>query len=513
VILANGMVRKGRQAAVMVFAAVFLSWPALFNGAAFFFPDTHTYLRNAGAVVYALTGLKTDWADRYRLYVPAPETDAAPQDKATPPAQNVSPELGHALHPVLIGRSIYYGLLLLPFVTLFGSLGGVFIQASLAVAAVWITLRAFNVDRSRLPAVLGITVGFLGVFTSLPFFVSLLMPDVFTGFAVAMALSALFGWHRLCLSEKVTLVAIACLATMSHGSNVLILLAIFAVGAVARLRFRAICAVGLGVLLVAVLAGLAGERLFVAGVSSKLGEPPIRPPFLTARLIDEGPALRLLRERCPQIELEACHYLDRMPHDSDTFLWSRKPDEGVFSAVPHAVQRRLAKQDMHLALETLRAYPVEVIRDSILAGGRQLLLLKVDIINLPSADGYARELPPRYAREVLKSRAATADVSMRFFNLSICLTTLAAAVFLMAVVARFTRKEFQAAALLVLAAIFANALITGALSKPHNRYNARLIWVLPLVAGAILISSKSNARENRDEEPEAADRGSLTVRS
>ena len=102
---------------------------------------------------------------------------------------------------------------------------------------------------------------------------------------------------------------------------------------------------------------------------------------------------------------------------------------------------------------------------------------------------------------------------MRFFNLSICLTTLAAAVFLMAVVARFTRKEFQAAALLVLAAIFANALITGALSKPHNRYNARLIWVLPLVAGAILISSKSNARENRDEEPEAADRGSLTVRS
>jgi hypothetical protein len=33
-----------------------------------------------------------------------------------------------------------------------------------------------------------------------------------------------------------------------------------------------------------------------------------------------------------------------------------------------------------------------------------------------------------------------------------------------------------------LVGITANALVTGALSKPHHRYEARIIWLLPLAA-------------------------------
>jgi len=480
------------QTIALVLALIIMSWPALLNGAAFFFPDTQTYLRGAGTAVYEVTGWETDWSDRHQLLRKTAENvpivgDRA-DDRLVEQAANSPQELAH---PVLLGRSVYYGLLMLPFVSLFGSLGGVFVQAGLAVLVLWITLRALGIGQGR-PLAIWVLVATLALamFTSLPFFVSLLMPDVFTGFAVALGLSALVGWRRLNTFEKVCLVLIACFAAISHSSNVLILSAMLALGLVVRFWCRNVQTVGIMILAVAATSGVVSERVFVEAVVAKLGEPPIRPPFLTARLINEGPGLQLLIEKCPEIGFEACRFRDRMPQDSDTFLWSLKPAEGVFSVESHAVQRRLAEQDSRFAWETFRAYPIEVVQHSAAASVRQLFMVKADIFNLrPSEIG---ELPPRYAEEVLQSRSAAGEMPMHFFDIGIYLTTLMATGVLLFAVARGQSHEHRVAAILLLGTVLANALIAGALSKPHNRYNARLLWVLPLAAGAIVISSRRN---------------------
>lgn len=472
------------QTLALVLALILMSWPALFNGAAFFFPDTQTYLRGAGTAAYELTGWETDWSDRHHLLRTAAGSVEDVEDSVAEPAAGGPQQLAH---PVLLGRSIYYGLLILPFVVLFGSIGGVFVQAGLAVLVLWITLRALGFGQERhlaIPVLAAASA--LAIFTSLPFFVSLLMPDVFTGFAVAMALSALVGWQRLNTFEKVALVSITCFAAMSHSSNILILSAMLVLGLVVRLCCREIQTVGIMILAVAAVTGVVSERIFVESVVAQLGEPPIRPPFLTARLINEGPALQLLREKCPQIGFEACRFQDRMPKDSDTFLWSLKPAEGVFSVESHAVQRRLAEQDSRLAWETLRAYPVEVVHHSVVASVRQLFMAKADIFNLPPSE--IGELPPRYAQELSRSRSAAGEMPMKFLNIGIFLTTLIATGLLLFVVARGRNREHRVAAILLLGTVFANALVTGALSKPHNRYNARLLWVLPLAAGVIVTS-------------------------
>lgn len=486
------------QIVALVLALILMGWPALYNGAAFFFPDTQTYLRGAGTSIYELTGWETDWSDRHRLLL---EMAANPENIVDSGAASATERPQQPAHPVLLGRSVYYGLLILPFVVLFGSLGGVLVQAGLAVLVLWIMLRALGLGQGRQLALYVLAAALaLAIFTSLPFFVSLLMPDVFTGFAVAMALSAMVGWKRLNPFEKVALVSIASFAAMSHSSNILILGAMLVLGLVVRLFCRGVETVGIMIIAVAAITGVVSERIFIEAVKAQLGEPPIRPPFLTARLINEGPALRLLNEKCPQIGFEACNFRDRMPQDSDTFLWSLHANEGVFSVESHAVQRRLAEQDSRLAWETLRAYPVEVVRHSAAASVRQLFMVKADIFNLhPSEIG---ELPPRYAQELSRSRSAAGKMPMQFFNIGIYLTTLMAMGLLLFVLARGGSREHRVAAVLLLGTVFANALVTGALSKPHNRYNARLLWVLPLAAGAILISARrgSGARYRNEKD-------------
>lgn len=474
------------QTVALVLALILMSWPALYNGAAFFFPDTQTYLRGAGTSIYELTGWETDWSDRHRLLL---EAAANPEDTGDSGAESNADPSQQLAHPVLLGRSVYYGLLILPFVVVFGSLGGVLVQAGMAVLVLWITLRALGLGESRYLALHVLAAALaLAIFTSLPFFVSLLMPDVFTGFAVAMAISALVGWKRLNPFEKLALVSIAGFAAMSHSSNILILGAMFVLGLVVWLFCRSVQTIGILIIAVAAITGVVSERIFVKAVEVQLGEPPIRPPFLTARLINEGPALRLLNEKCPQIGFEACHFRERMPQDSDTFLWSNQATEGVFSVESHAVQRRLAEQDSSVAWEALRTYPLEVVGHSAAASLRQLVMVKADIFNLhPSEIG---ELPPRYTQELLRSRSAAGEMPMRFSNIGICLSTLMATGLLLFVLARGRSREYRIVAALLFGAVFANALITGALSKPHNRYNARLLWVLPLAAGAIVISSR-----------------------
>ncbi len=489
----------GMTTLAMLAGMLLLCWPAFVNGGAFFFPDTSAYLRGADAILFELTGWRSEWSDKLHLYDESIR-HAAPEDAGQ--AQGASTgaaEDSEALHPVLLGRSIYYGMMIFPFVALFGSLGGALLQAAFGMFVIRIVLIAMGTDRSRLAAYLLLTAALLAGLTSLPFFVSLLMPDVFAGFAIALAVSAAVGWRRLSTPDRIALAIVLCLSAMAHSSHVLVLLILFGIALLARMAVREIPTAGLAIILLAAMCGIAGERLFIAAVTERLGQPPIRPPFLTARLIDEGPGFDLLNDRCPKIGLEACRFLDRMPRDSDTFLWSLDQTKGVFSAESHAVQRRLAEQDLALALATLRHDPLRVIRVSAEAGARQIFLTDLNIFNAPvkisgGGGAFTANLPPAYAEEVRASRYSSGSMPVAFPEWANLLSAIAATIFLTVTVFRQgrgggkTNQRVALAAGLFLAAIAANAAVTGALSKPHDRYNVRVMWVLPLAALALLIT-------------------------
>lgn len=494
-----------------VIAALLLCWPAFVNGGAFFFPDTTAYLRAADMAVAELTGWQTEWSDKHHLFGGASSGPDAETGEVPAPDEAGSPG-----HPVLLGRSVYYGLAIFPFVMLAGSLGGAFLQAALAIFVLRLTFVGFGGERRNLASWQLIASAALAALSPLPYVVSILMPDVFAGFAVVCAVLAAVAWERFSRGERIVLVAVMVLSALSHSSHVLLLLLIFGLAVLLRIGTRSIALAGTGVILLASLSGLAGDRLFSAAVTEKLGEPPIRPPFLTARLIDDGPGYAMLQTHCPAIDLEACEFIGRMPYDSDIFLWSLDPGKGVFSAGSLAVQRKLADQDFTFALAALKYDPISVIRLAMEASAKQLALTDLNIFNMPQATQsterlgseilpfvIVENLPPTYQAEVRESRYFSGTMPVRFMETTSDITLVLAAIFLVGVIAASVRTgggkgtRAAVAAGLFLFAVGANAAVTGSLSKPHDRYNVRITWVLPLAALALPANGRRKSTEGK----------------
>ncbi|MBC2668151.1 hypothetical protein ACFOON_11535 [Novosphingobium piscinae] len=501
-----------RQALLILCGVVALVWPAMINGGAFFFPDTGTYLRSADAAVGELTGLRSVWSDRKDAVVagvtgdPAVTSAAPPKPAAHAPRSAVDTPgkaVPAANHPILLGRSIYYGLAIYPAMIAWGSLGVALLQAALAMIALWIAVVAFGSPRERAPTHALIIAVALAALTSLPFFVSLIMPDLFAGVSILLCTAAVAGWSRLVTVERLILSALLMFCAMTHSSHVLLLLALTGVGAVMWLGFALVPGPVVALFGLAAVAGLAGEQLFVASVNHRLGVQPVRPPFLTARLIADGPGYAMLRARCPQVQLVACRYLNRMPADSDAFLWSPDPREGVWSAEPISVQIAMAREDRRFVVETLRFAAAPVAASTARAVAHQIGLTRLNIFNQAAnaGSGLSSSLPEPLASEVRDSRYAhrTMPVAPTEWanRVAAALAALVAGLVAAGRILPASGRSLRVAAGFVLGAILLNAAITGALSKPHDRYNVRVLWALDVVAAALLINSVSRRQRIR----------------
>ncbi|MFA7603654.1 MAG: hypothetical protein WCY29_11660 [Novosphingobium sp.] len=128
----------------------------------------------------------------------------------------------------------------------------------------------------------------------------------------------------------------------------------------------------------------------------------------------------------------------------------------------------------------------------------QLSLTRLNVFNSTGQAGsdtaFADNLPARYKAEVRASRFAAGGNPVIVSGWMNTITAVAAAIFLACVVAGRTRErgrpDIRAAAVLLLTAIAINAAVTGTLSKPHDRYNVRILWVLQLTTLAILAARR-----------------------
>lgn len=477
-------------------AALLLAWPSFVNRGPFFIADTTAYLRSADAAFSSILTYDSIWSDRRELYTPPSGAEAGPAELQNAPAQAPT-------RPPLIGRSIYYGAFIYAPVLSFGEQAGVLLQAALAAIVVWLALVPIRLARrrSQFSAYFG-AIGVLALATSLPFTATLLVPDYLTGLACAALVLLLCFWDDFGWGEIVILAGVIGLAALSHSSNLPLLLALSLVALAARMKLRLSAKAAL-IGIAAVALGVAGEALFVSAVEKKTGMTPIRPPFLTARLIADGPGHKLLRARCSVEAFEVCRYTDRTPHDSDLFLWSEGTD-GVFSIADFASQRRLSEQDMAFAIATFREYPLLTVASSGKAFVKQLGLhdLRIwhgDAGSEPFYD--LSDLPDPVAARMAGTLSVQGQMPVALSQSAIVLATAASllvALWCIVIAWRSKDKRVQAlgvALVLVALAILMNAAVTGAISKPDSRYNLRIIWVLPLFAylSALHLYLKANA--------------------
>lgn len=332
----------------------------------------------------------------------------------------------------------------------------------------------------------------MAALTAAPWFVATLMPDYFTPITVLGLYLLGFGEQRLSRAETFGVGLLTTLAIAVHLSHLPVALAVLVLILLVRRQWRPVLRGALPMLAAILFLLGANWQAFGRAVLSPHGSV-----FLLARLQEDGTALRTLRDRCPESGWYLCDFMDAMPMDSDRFLWN--PD-GPAARDAAGNDRpmgsvMLAPEAAEVVAATLRAYPLEVVRDSLANGAKQLFMTRLgDTFAMADLDEFAaRVLRPGFPGHERRAFEASAQMHGAFEMLPHVwmhqpVLVLGSLMILAGWwrLARFRPQDMPRLGLVlcVLVGVGGNALATGALSKPHHRYQARIGWLLPL--GALL---------------------------
>lgn len=350
--------------------------------------------------------------------------------------------------------------------------GGLVAATMLQTAATLLVLLAFARRDLSLPqAAPGFL--FLAAFTTLPWFASYAMPDILAAGVVLFYALLVSRIEAISLAWRWVLCGIAAFAVVSHYGH----LPLAAGLAVAVLAYRVIVrnlTFATAVLAVAPIALGAGLHLAASAVA--LDGPSLAPkrlPILLARSIDDGPAARYLNAACPDAGYTICRvFPEGIPADITTFLWSK---DGVARATA-AEMNAIRAEEWRILWNAFLAYPLDQTRA--LAGNflRQLASVGTGHVNplLPgeTAGSYVstEKLRDSYpALELFDSISAWGTAAALLLSLWLWLS------------GAFPRGA-TAVLVLCLVGLAGNAFIFGGLSAPVDRYQSRLVWILPALA-------------------------------
>jgi hypothetical protein len=482
-----------RPPLALTLCTLLLIWPALYNRQPIFFPDTSTYVRGADAGLQAAFHLHSEWGLASGETVHTDRLHGSSEARAAErlPTSSLS---SISDKTVLRGRSPYYGTLLYLGAMTGGFWLSVVIQALSLLAALALTLRALELYSLQR---LTLTVLALAALTSAPFFASFLMPDAFTAIAILGA-SVLIALPRpLRVRELVGWGLLLSAAAVFHDTHVLILAMLLGIGLIGAVlsrslrNWRGLVLIG-AVLIVAALA----QELFTLAVEHVVGAPPLRPPFLMARMIADGPGYRYLKRSCPQNGLVVCRYLDRLPATSDEFLWSAGP-HAVFAAVPPEERRALEREQLRFAWAVLRTDPwgtLSAQMRNVLVQLRDFGLVDFNYSELTRV-GLALKLPEHPWQRLQQTAAYHEEMPTRWFaSLEVLASAVALAFAAWVLLPRRRRSQVSPivvrTTLLIISGVVFNCILCATVSGPYPRFLERAVWLIAFAALLLLFAMR-----------------------
>jgi uncharacterized membrane protein YidH (DUF202 family) len=251
--------------------------------------------------------------------------------------------------------------------------------------------------------------------------------------------------------------------------------------------------------------GLAVALQFAFDTAARavLGASPKRPPLLTARVIADGPGRLYLDSVCPKTDtFLLCDYRNRSFESADDFLWS---STGVFQTLPIEQRLRLIEEEPRFVAMVAMHYPLGMLKAAVSNAGEQFALLWP---NEAWADPGALFSDPAWAGADFFEVAPFLHLCVA--HLGTCFPALPKALIVSSIVITVflsfgvivahlvaakrsttaTREShaYQRAivfALLILVGVVTNAIICGAFSGPHTRYQTRVVWLAVVAAGVL----------------------------
>lgn len=451
-------------------AAALLLWPLLLFGEPAYFSDSASYYKG-GRTAVAIT------LDRLQALI-----ETAPDAQGSGAAAEAAAALGAAKGSRSVLYSLAAYLLSWPGVTM------TLLAAAQALATGWVIAVAARLAGVRSWA------GFAGVAAVVAFatpaaiFACYIVPDIFAGLLIASAVMLAVGFERLSLALRVSFAAIAAFAVTSHASHPPIAagLLILCGAWVAWLRLPGTETARRTAWLAAplVLGALTTVVTGFVGFGA-LSLAPKRFPLTLARSIEDGPARWYLAEHCGERRYAVCEVFGpKMPDTVPEFLW----DDGLTGRATPEQMDRIRDEEGEIVAAAAREYPLAqagIVAENV---GAQITQIGLDEVS------FDQELviDERGALQAVET-GANRRAALELVEWLSAATALAAALWLAWSVRRMRACDRAAAALLV-AGLLGNAAVCAIFSGVADRYQARVVWLLPLFALVMIIGAAERAR-------------------
>jgi hypothetical protein len=329
--------------------------------------------------------------------------------------------------------------------------------------------------------------------TGLPWYAGQIEPDCFVA-VVPLALYLLaFHGETLGGARRVLLVLAAAIAIACHSSHVGLaggLLAALGLMAFAPVSWieandlpRPRLALGISSLALAIVSIYAANYAFTGHVFfSRSGAI-----FLEARLMEDDLIAPVLDRDCPTTPYAICPYKDRLPARADTWLWMAS--QSPFKKLGGFEKRE--PESSRLVSASLRRYPLENAIVALQDAALQFFWFQTGDGIVPQEWVLNREFKIAIPRQLnAYDRAYQQEGEIWFVPINIVhvpVAILSLAALWLVLRRNWLRREWRAGVLptFILLALIGNAIVCGAFSGPHGRYQSRIIW-LPTFAVALI---------------------------
>ena len=447
----GGLRRLAAHVGAILFATVVLAWPAFYNRYPLLYPDSMSYIGDGSNVAQAL--FHREFTDYYGF------------------------------------RSLIYSLGILPLHWHATPWPIVAVNALLTSFVLWLLVRSLFSKRILFHFLAIVLV--LSLFTGLGWLVGWIMPDILGPLLYLSVFVMVFAGESLGRIERVAVALIAWWGIVSHTSHLLLVLGLCPVLAVVlvlqgrslRQSLRAMKPVA--VILLAAVSAQVALNVYLDNEPYFYGN---HPPYLLARVIADGPGRWYLQKHCRNSALTSCDELKNTSDNTDEFLWG---EQGWVNASPEE-QQELRHEEMSVVLGALREYPREELRICAAHFWRQLMNFGVYSYDANAwiLESFDAALPGK-APAYLCSRQAQGRLNEEFFssvqNWAVIVSLVV--IGLWAILGRrLWSHRLAGLTVVVIYVVLVNAVTTGNVSNVEDRYQARVIWLVPLLALVFLLT-------------------------
>jgi hypothetical protein len=229
------------------------------------------------------------------------------------------------------------------------------------------------------------------------------------------------------------------------------------------------------------------------------------------RMLQDGIVKKYLDAHCPAPDLKKlCAHKDELPDDADVWFWGSPlfDNLGRFAGLDQEMEK--------VAVRSLTEFPALQIETAAVATARQLIDVHTGEGVLPTiwhTYGIIRQYVPQLVPEMQAAHQQHGDIGFIGINRLHYPIALLSMVMLPLIVMLAWRgavpAEIGELAAAVTLALLTNAFVCGALSNPHDRYGARIVW---LAAFAVILAVVRKVQDKTGSQTEAATAAGLLGR-